>query len=100
MDEIKKSLDQNHRAIFNQTWHSAALGEGNSSLFKWRAPPFSQWRWLRNSENTLTKLKNLLQNHWVYLNQTWHNAFSCEIFQIKDQPYFQGKLIKKYIDEI
>ena len=27
-------LLQNHRANFNQTWHKASLGEGDSSLFK------------------------------------------------------------------
>ena len=37
-------LLQNHWAEFNQTWHKASLGEGNSSLFKWRAPPFSKGR--------------------------------------------------------
>ena len=26
----------NHWANFSQTWHKASLGEGNSSLFKWR----------------------------------------------------------------
>ena len=40
-------LLQNHWANFNQTWHKASLGKGNSSLFKWRAQPFSK--------NTLTK---------------------------------------------
>ena len=29
-------LLQNHWANFNQTWHRASLGEGYSSLFKWR----------------------------------------------------------------
>ena len=33
-------LLQNHRANFNQTWHKASLGDGDSSLFKWRATPF------------------------------------------------------------
>ena len=37
-------LLQNHWANFNQTWHKASLGEGNSSLFKLRAPPFSKGR--------------------------------------------------------
>ena len=37
-------LLQNHWANFNQTWHKASLGEGDSSLFKWRAPPFSKGR--------------------------------------------------------
>ena len=35
----------------------ASLGEGDSSLFKWRPTSFSKERWLRNSKNTLTKLK-------------------------------------------
>ena len=26
------------------------------------------------SESTLTKFKNLLQNHWANVNQSWHNA--------------------------
>ena len=37
-------LLQNHWANFNQTCHKASLGEGDSSLFKWRAPPFSKGR--------------------------------------------------------
>ena len=37
-------LLQNHWANFNQTWHKASLGEGDSSLIKWRAPPFSKGR--------------------------------------------------------
>ena len=42
---------------------------------RWRPPPFSKGRQLRNSENTLTKFKNLLpQKHWTNLNQTLHNA--------------------------
>ena len=37
-------LLQNHWVNFNQTWRIASLGEGDSSLFKWRAPPFSKGR--------------------------------------------------------
>ena len=33
----KNLLFQNYWANFNQTWHKASLGDGNSSLFKWRA---------------------------------------------------------------
>ena len=29
---------------------------------------------LWNTKNTLMKSKSLLQNHWVYFNQTWHKA--------------------------
>ena len=32
---------QNHWANFNQTWYKAALGAGDSSLFKWSAVSFS-----------------------------------------------------------
>ena len=35
-------LLKNRWANFNQPWHKAYLGEGDSSLFKWRAPPFLQ----------------------------------------------------------
>ena len=37
-------LLQNHWANFNQTWHKVSLGEGDSSLFKWRATPFPKGR--------------------------------------------------------
>ena len=37
-------LLQNHWANFNQTWHKVSLGEGDSSLFKWRATSFPKWR--------------------------------------------------------
>ena len=67
-------LLQNHSANFNQIWHNASLGEGNSSLLKWSTTPFSKGRWLQNSEDTLTKFKNLLQNSWANFNQTWHKA--------------------------
>ena len=33
-------LLQNHWANFDQTWHNVSLGEGDSSLFIWRATPF------------------------------------------------------------
>ena len=29
---------------FSQTWHIASLGEGDSSLYKWRATPFHKGR--------------------------------------------------------
>ena len=35
---------QNHRAIFNQTWHKGSLGIGGSIFFKWRATSFSKGR--------------------------------------------------------
>ena len=68
-------LLRNHWANFNQTWHKAYLGKGDSILIEWRPWPFSKGRKLQNSENTLTKLKNLLlQNHWANFNHTWHKA--------------------------
>ena len=47
-------LLQNHWANFNQTWHKVSLGKGDSSMFKWRTPPFSKGRSLQNCRNTLT----------------------------------------------
>ena len=35
---------QNHWTNFNQTWHKASLDEGDLSLIKWRALPFSKGR--------------------------------------------------------
>ena len=56
-----KNLPQNHLANFNQqTWHKTSFAKGKINFFIWRATPFSNWRLLRNSENTLTKFKNLL----------------------------------------
>ena len=40
--KLKNLLLQNHWAHFNQTWHKASLGEGDSSLFKWKVQPFSK----------------------------------------------------------
>ena len=37
-------LLQNQWANFNQTWHKSSLCEDDSSLFKWRATPFSKRR--------------------------------------------------------
>ena len=44
LTKLKNLLLQNHWANFIQTWHKASLGEGDSSLFKWRPPPFSKGR--------------------------------------------------------
>ena len=55
---------QNHWSSFNQTLHKTFFGKGDSSLFKWRAIPFSKGRWYWNNKNTLTIFLNLfLQNH-------------------------------------
>ena len=32
--KFKNLLLQNHLSYFNQTWHKASLGEGDSNLFK------------------------------------------------------------------
>ena len=44
LTKFKILLVLNHLANITQTWHKASLGEGESSLFKWRAPPFSKGR--------------------------------------------------------
>ena len=48
-DEQGTTGDQNklgkvERESRDQTWHKASLSEGDSSLFKWRATPFSMGR--------------------------------------------------------
>ena len=48
-------LSNNHRANFNQTWYKASLVEGNSSLFEWRAMPFSKEIFLRTTGPISTK---------------------------------------------
>ena len=54
---------------FNQTWHTASLPKGNSSLFS----PFPR---RDNIKNTLQKFKNfLLQNPKANFNQTGQNEF-------------------------
>ena len=37
-------LLQNHWTNFNQTWHKASLGQGESRMFKWSARRFSKGR--------------------------------------------------------
>ena len=49
-------LLHNHWAKFNQTWHKASLGGGDSNLFKWRATSFYK---ADNSEN--------VKLYWKYL---------------------------------
>ena len=41
---LKNLLLQNHMANFNQIWHTASLGGGDSSLLKCSATPFSKGR--------------------------------------------------------
>ena len=76
MTKFKNLLLQNHWANFNQTWHKASLGEGDSSLFTWRATFFSKGRWMWNNENILMKFYNLLQNHWAnHKSSTGWNSY-------------------------
>ena len=44
LTKFKNLLLLNQWANFNQTLHKASLGEGDSSLFKWGALPFSKSR--------------------------------------------------------
>ena len=87
---------QKQWANFNQTWHKASFGEGELSLFKWRAPPFSLW----NSKITLTNLKHLLfQKHWANFNWTLHKASlgvgDSNFFKWRAPSFFQGEIFMK-----
>ena len=72
-------LLKNHWANFNQTWHSVSLGEGDSSLFKWRATwelRKINWQLLkiffsRTTGSILTKLGT--KHPWVKGIQVYSN---------------------------
>ena len=68
------------RANFNQTWHKAFLGEGNSSSSNEGPRPFPRGDNKKNSENTVTKF--LKSFHWAIFNQTWCNASLSEVVSI------------------
>ena len=87
---------KNHWANFNQTWLKASLGEGDSSVFKWRDMPFFQGEIIMKYKNTLTKSKILLlQNHWVNFIQTWHKASLGKEKEDKDFTDKDHFIIKK-----
>ena len=65
LTNFKNLILKNHLANFNQTWHKAFLGEGDSSLFKWRNPPFSK---VRNKEIANILLQTLKM---FFLRITW-----------------------------
>ena len=44
LTKFKDSFLQNHLANFNQTWHKASFGKGDSTFWKWRATPFFKGR--------------------------------------------------------
>ena len=100
----KNLLLQNKLANFNQPWHKSSLGSGYISLFKWRAPPFSKMRLLRNSENTLTffVLKSSspepepVDHFQPNLISTKHPLVKVYKFiSMKGHAFFQGEIITK-----
>ena len=70
-EKLKNILLNNHLASFNQTWNKVSLGDGHSSLFRWRAAPFYRvekyeiakiyWQNLWNTISTKLGTKN----YWV-----------------------------------
>ena len=60
---------QNHRVLFQATWHKASFGDEESGLFKWNASHFSKGRQLQNSEKHWQNFKN-----WANFNQNYNNA--------------------------
>ena len=62
-------------AHFQPNFAQSILGWRGFKFVQMKGPAFSKGRQLRNSQNTLTKLKNpLLQNHWANFSQTCHNV--------------------------
>ena len=75
-------LLKNHWANFNQTWHRAFLGEGDSILFKWRAPPFlleflNQVSW---KKNIFLKTKCFLSFYVVNCSLNWDPLIFFKVF--------------------
>ena len=56
MTKCKNLLFKNHWTNFNQTWHNASFGEGDSNLFKCRALSFSKGK---NNKIVKIHLRNL-----------------------------------------
>ena len=90
--QIKKPFLQNCWANFNQTWHKSTVGEGNSSLFKWRPPSLSKGE-------IITKLRKYIDKFYK-LNQTWVKGI--QVCSNEGPIFFQGEIItklRKYINE-
>ena len=52
IDKLKKKYFlQNNQINFNKTCHKAFLGDGDSSLVKWKAPTFFKGRSKSNENN-------------------------------------------------
>ena len=93
---------------FQPNRQKASFGEGNSSLFKWRAIPFSKGRQFKNGENLLRTFRNLLKKKIVNFNQngTKHSlvkVVGIQVYSNEGRPLFQGEIIPKkwkYIDKI
>ena len=92
---FKKNLLQNHWANFNETWHNASFGDDqDSSLFKWRAPPF-----LRVDNNYIAKIQ--WQNLKIFFSitaglisiefGTMHSWRRFKFVQMKGPSYFLGE---------
>ena len=62
---------ENHLANFNQTWHNASLGKGDSSLFNEGPRPFQRGDNHEIAITTLKKFKNLLQKSQVSIMRTF-----------------------------
>ena len=60
---------------FQPNLAQSILGWRGLKFVQMKGPPFPRGDNYTNSENILTKFKNLLlKNHWANFNQTWHKA--------------------------
>ena len=86
---IFSSFSQEPLDQFNQTWHNASLGEGDSNE---EPNPFPREE-KQNSKNALSNL--FPQNRWARFNQTWHKASLGEgdssLFKWRALPFSKGR---------
>ena len=89
----------------NEGPHPLPRGDKAQSILGWRGFKFSEMKGpalfkgeiVTNSDYSLTKLKNLRQNHWANFNQTWHDASLGEgdftLFKWRTVSFPKGEII-------
>ena len=79
-------LLQNNWCNVNRTWHKISLGEGDSSLFKWRPHPF-----LRKDYNEIAKIYG--RNSKIFSRITWQVSIFVTNHQLICQEEMKGNAL-------
>ena len=83
-----------HWANFNQIWHNASLGEGDSRLFKWSASYFPRGDNYKIAKIHWGNLKIFFPKITGPISTKFLGWRGFKFVQMKGS-YFQGKIIKK-----